>query len=102
MEESSLLREGIYMNVAKVSTRGQITVPAEIRRMLNLRSGDKILFFQKQGGEVIMRNASAEQPIRKAQAAFVGAADMMNVRGEEDVQSLVDELRCETRYAHTD
>ena len=101
MEKSSLLREGIYMNVAKVSTRGQITVPAEIRRMLNLRSGDKILFFQKQGGEVIMRNASAE-PIRKAQAAFVGAADMMNVRGEEDVQSLVDELRCEARYAHTD
>ena len=89
------------MNVAKVSTRGQITVPAEIRRMLNLRSGDKILFFQKQGGEVIMRNAFAE-PIRKAQAAFVGAADMMNVRGEEDVQSLVDELRCEVRYAHTD
>lgn len=42
------------MNVAKVSTRGQITVPAEIRRILNLRSGDKILFFQKQGGEVIM------------------------------------------------
>ena len=84
------------MNVAKVSTRGQITVPAEIRRMLNLRSGDKILFFQKQGGEVIMRNAFAE-PIRKAQAA-----DMMNVRGEEDVQSLVDELRCEARYAHTD
>ena len=48
-----------------------------------------------------MRNASAE-PIRKAQAAFVGAADMMNVRSEEDVQSLVDELRCEARYAHTD
>ena len=36
------------------SANGQITVPAEIRRLLGLKSGDKILFFQNQGGEVVL------------------------------------------------
>ena len=30
------------MNLAKISANGQITVPIEIRRLLNLKSGDKI------------------------------------------------------------
>ena len=35
------------MNLAKLSSNGQITIPIEIRRLLDLKSGDKILFFQK-------------------------------------------------------
>lgn len=54
------------MNLAKISANGQITVPAEIRRLLGLKSGDKILFFQKPNGEVVINNASA-QAIYKAQ-----------------------------------
>ena len=33
------------MNFAKISSNGQSTVPVEIRRLLGLKSGDKILFF---------------------------------------------------------
>ncbi len=33
------------MNLAKISANGQITVPVEIRRLLGLKSGDKILFY---------------------------------------------------------
>jgi AbrB family looped-hinge helix DNA binding protein len=29
---------------AKITSKGQITVPREIRRMLGVRSGDKLLF----------------------------------------------------------
>ena len=89
------------MNLAKVSARGQITVPLEIRRMLNLKSGDRMLFLQTHGGEIVVRNASAD-PIRKAQSSFVGAAEVLGVHGEEDVQSLVDELRYGARHAHID
>lgn len=60
--------------------------------MLGLKSGDKILFFQKQNGEVVMSNASS-QAIRKAQAAFAGAAETMGLTSEEDIQALVDEVR---------
>ena len=80
------------MNLAKISANGQITVPIEIRRLLGLKSGDKILFFQKQNGEVVVTNASA-QAIRRAQAAFAGAAEAMGISNEEDVQALVDEER---------
>ena len=80
------------MNLAKLSTNGQITVPVEIRRMLGLKSGDNILFYQKENGEVIMSNASS-QAIRKAQTAFAGAAEEMGISDEDDVQKLIDELR---------
>ena len=80
------------MNLAKISSNGQITVTVEIRRLLGLKSGDKILFLQKQNGEVVVSNASA-QAIRKAQAAFSSVAEEMNVYNDDDIQALVDEVR---------
>lgn len=80
------------MNLAKISANGQITVPAEIRRLLGLKSGDKILFFQKPNGEVVINNASA-QAICKAQKAFEGVAEQIGVYNEDDVQALVNEVR---------
>jgi len=80
------------MNLAKISSNGQITVPIEIRRALGLKSGDKILFFEKADGEVVISNASTNA-IRKAQRAFEGAAAMMGIKDEDDVQALIDEVR---------
>ena len=80
------------MNLARVSANGQITVPAEICRLLGIKSGDKILFFQNPNGEVVINNASA-QAIYKAQKAFEGVAEQMGVENEDDVQALVDEIR---------
>ena len=69
-----------------------ITVPVEIRRKLGLKSGDKILFYQKEDGEIVLTNASA-QAIKKAQAALAGAAEAMGVKNEDDVQALIDDIR---------
>ena len=80
------------MNLAKISSNGQITVPAEIRRLLGLKSGDKILFIQNNSGDVVLYNASANA-IKKAQEAFSGAANEMSLTSEDDVQALVDEMR---------
>ena len=80
------------MNLAKISANGQITLPVEIRRSLGLKSGDKVLFLQNQNGDIILTNASS-QAIRKAQAAFAGAAEEMGISAEDDVQELIDELR---------
>lgn len=72
------------MNLAKISANGQITIPVEIRRLLGLKSGDKILFFQKPNGEVVINNASA-QAIYKAQKAFEGIAEEIGVYTDDDV-----------------
>jgi antitoxin PrlF len=80
------------MNLAKISANGQITVPVEIRKKLNLKEGDKVLFFERNDGEVVINNASATAIIN-AQKAFEGAAKDFGVKSEDDVQRLVDEVR---------
>jgi len=80
------------MNLAKVSANGQVTVPVEIRRKLNLKEGDKIIFFERNDGEVVINNASSTA-IMNAQKAFDGAAKDFGVNSEDDVQRLVDEVR---------
>lgn len=80
------------MNLARVSANGQVTVPIEIRRRLNLRAGDKILFIERENGEIVINNASATA-ILKAQKAFEGVAEKASIRDENQVQALVDELR---------
>lgn len=45
-------RKDDFMNLAKISSNGQIAIPVEIRRLLGLKSGDKILFLQKQNGSL--------------------------------------------------
>ena len=84
------------MNLAKVSANGQVTVPVEIRRKLNLKEGDKILFFERSNGEVVINNASATA-ILNAQRAFEGAAGDFGVNSADDVQRLVDEERYSER-----
>jgi AbrB family looped-hinge helix DNA binding protein len=81
-----------YMNLAKLSSAGQITVPVEIRRLLKLREGDKLLFMQNESGEVVVENASINA-IRKAQKAFEGIAEELGNPGEDEIQLWVDEVR---------
>lgn len=57
------------MNLAKVSSNGQITVPVEIRRKLNIKEGDKIIFLENANGDIILQNSS-RVAIREAQAAL--------------------------------
>ena len=80
------------MNLAKLSANGQITVPIEVREILKLKSGDKILFIQNENGEIVIHNASS-QALIKAQKAFEGEAEKVGIYSDEDVQKLVDEIR---------
>jgi AbrB family looped-hinge helix DNA binding protein len=80
------------MNLVRLSATGQITVPVEIRKLLGLKSGDKLLLFQNESGEVVLDNASANA-LRKAQNAMEGVAERLGLRDEADVQKLVDEVR---------
>ena len=80
------------MNLARVSSNGQVTVPVEIRRFLRLRDGDKLLFMQNQNGEIVISNASINA-IREAQKAFDGVAAELGFPDENEIQSWVDDIR---------
>jgi antitoxin PrlF len=82
----------IIMNLAKISSNGQITVPVEIRRLLKLKEGDKVLFIQRENGEIVIDNASATA-ILKAQKVMTGIDKVMGIQNDNDVQALIDEVR---------
>ena len=68
------------MEVAKVTSKGQITIPISIRRRLGINEGDKVLFVYKSDG-VLMVNPDKVQggyPADDADAAYAlesGMAD---------------------------
>lgn len=80
------------MNLVRLSANGQITVPAEVRKLLGLKSGDKILLYQNQSGEIVLDNASTNA-LLKVQHAMDGVAERLGLSDEDDVQKLVDEVR---------
>lgn len=80
------------MNLAKVSTSRQITIPIDICKFLNIKPGNKLLFVEQPTGEVVVTNASTVA-IREAQAAFRGVAEEIGAQTEEDVMNMVREVR---------
>ena len=46
------------VSVAKVTSQGQITIPADIRRLLGIQPGGKVIFIQD-GNRVMMANATS-------------------------------------------
>ena len=41
------------MSTATVTTKGQITIPADVRRRLGLQPGDRVVFVEMEGGFAI-------------------------------------------------
>jgi antitoxin PrlF len=47
------------MPTAKVTSKGQITIPAEVRKTLGLKTGEKVAFLPGENGEFRMRRAGS-------------------------------------------
>ena len=45
------------MEIGTVSTKGQVTIPKDIREALHLRAGDKVLFDLQSGDQALVRKA---------------------------------------------
>ena len=81
------------MELAKVTSKGQVTIPIDIRRKLGVKEGDKILFMEDRG-RIFVMNSSMEA-LRKAQEAFSGEAERLGLKNEQDVADMISELRKE-------
>lgn len=81
------------MELAKITTRGQITIPVEIRKKLGVKDGDKVIFLER-NGYIVMENA-AMIAFKTAQDALVGEAERLGLNTEQDVVNMVKEIRRE-------
>ena len=79
------------MELAKVTSKGQITVPAEIRKKLRLRTGDKVVFTEEEG-KIVFRNASLTA-LSEIQEKMRGEAEKRGLRDEGDVAKVVKQTR---------
>lgn len=81
------------MELAKLTSKGQITVPVAIRKKLALKEGDKVVFLSDNEGIRIV-NAST-LALENAQKAFAGEVERLNLQTEQDVVDMVKEVRRE-------
>jgi len=81
------------MDVARISIKGQVTIPIGIRKRLGLREGDKVVFMEK-GDNIVLLNPNrlAWQEVQKA---FSGAAEEAGFNNEQDVVDYCKEVRRE-------
>jgi len=81
------------MELAKITSKGQITLPISIRRMLKLKDGDKVAFVEKDGNFIVVNPVSLA--IDNVREAFAGEAERLGLKTEDDVVQLVKEYRKE-------
>ena len=63
------------MEVAKITSKGQITIPISIRRKLDINEGDKVLFIYKPDG-VLMVNPNTFQGAHTGDVVDVAETEM--------------------------
>lgn len=80
------------LEVTKISSKGQITIPIELRKKLNLVSGGKLAFIEGDDGKVYVVNSSM-LALKTAQNAFSGAAKNADVKNEDALLEIIKESR---------
>ena len=81
----------VFTKNATISSKGQLTIPKEIRKVLGVENGEKVTFVVV-GDEVKIVNA-ATYAMKVLQTEMIGEAAKAGLETEEDIVSLIRELK---------
>jgi len=82
------------METARVTSKGQITIPRDIREKMNIKKGDKILFFEDDGKYFLQNSASiAIKALEDLQKSMKGEAEKAGFKNPDDVVKYIKSLR---------
>ena len=98
-----IIREAVEMELAKMTSKGQVTIPVQIRRKLNLKEGDKIIFMENENTVQIINSSIVA--LEKLQSAMDGEAKKAGFADEEDIMTYCAGIRKELyqkNYADND
>jgi AbrB family looped-hinge helix DNA binding protein len=87
--------QNIIVENAKIMTKGQITLPKDIRDTLRVGAGDRVTLICEDD-RVIMMN-SAVYAMKVLQKEMTGEAEKAGLFSDDDVVDMVMEMRNESR-----
>lgn len=82
-----------FIDSAKIMSKGQVTIPVDVRKALGVAEGDRVSFVVD-GNSVRIVNA-AIFAMQMLQAELEGEASKLGLDSDEDVVKLMKEIRHE-------
>jgi AbrB family looped-hinge helix DNA binding protein len=76
------------IEVSKISSKGQVTIPVELRKLLQLSEGSKVAFITDENGKVYIANSSM-LALKDVQSAFNGVAAQAGITDETQVAQFI-------------
>ncbi|MDR2081155.1 MAG: AbrB/MazE/SpoVT family DNA-binding domain-containing protein [Campylobacteraceae bacterium] len=80
---------------AKVMSKGQVTLPKEIRKAIGVGEGDRVIFI-RQGEKVILMNSTV-YAMKIFQKEMDGEAEKAGIYSDDDVINIVMQIREENK-----
>ena len=87
------MSNAVLINDAKVMSKGQVTIPKNIRDILGVSTGDRVTFIVEDG--VVKVVNSAVYAIKKFQEQMAGQAEKAGFYSEEDINEWITTSRRE-------
>lgn len=87
------MSNAVLINDAKVMSKGQVTIPKNIREILGVSTGDRVTFIVEDG--VVKVVNSAVYAIKKFQEQMAGQAESAGFYSEEDINEWITASRRE-------
>lgn len=82
-----------FVDNAKVMSKGQVTIPKDVRKVLGIETGDRISFIVE--GNIVRIVNSAVYAMQMLQQEMKDEAEKAGLTTEDDVMALVKEIRNE-------
>ena len=80
-----------FIDSAKVMAKGQVTIPADVRKALGVAEGDRVSFVVDDNSVRIVN--AAIFAMQMLQSEFSGEAEKSGLIADDDVMALVKEIR---------
>ena len=83
-----------FIDNAKVMSKGQVTIPKDVREILGISSGDRITFVVENGNVRLINSAIYAMQLLQAQMA--NESENTGLTSDEAIMDLVKEVRAES------
>jgi AbrB family looped-hinge helix DNA binding protein len=88
----------IELTLAKVTRKGQMTIPQQLRESLDIRPGDYVALRPLMGGILISKasvtpEVQAEDVLRHLVVSVGQAAEERGIREDEDLDAIIEEAQ---------